>query len=118
MLQRAGLLTLLATGTFVWIYQDHLKSFRQNYTSIVIDNPIWQLFRKREWLGLVRPDAEMSRLWMQYIAVTQVAGDTHRKPNDMLDQYVLVVKHSRRHLLNLKSGIKKPKIIYPPNRFR
>jgi len=45
--------------------------------------------------GLAGPAAEMSRLWMQYIAVTPAAGDIRKKPNVMLDQYALVVKHSR-----------------------
>jgi len=46
-------------------------------------------------LGLAGPAAEMSRLWMQYIAVTPAGGDIRKKPIVMLDQYVLVVKHSR-----------------------
>jgi hypothetical protein len=46
-------------------------------------------------LGLARLAAEMSRLWMQYIAVTPAAGDIRKKPIVMLDQYMLVVKHSR-----------------------
>jgi hypothetical protein len=46
-------------------------------------------------LGLAGPAAEMSRLWMQYIAVTPAAGDIRKKPIVMLDKYVLVVKHSR-----------------------
>jgi len=46
-------------------------------------------------LGLAGPVAEMSRLWMQYIAFTPAAGDIPKKPVIMLVQYVLVVKHSR-----------------------
>jgi hypothetical protein len=46
-------------------------------------------------LGLVGPAAEMSIFWMQYIAVTPPAGDIRKKPIVMLDQYVLVVKHSK-----------------------
>jgi hypothetical protein len=46
-------------------------------------------------LGLAGPAVEISRLWMQCIAVTPAAGDIRKKPIIMLDQYVLVVKHSR-----------------------
>lgn len=33
--------------------------------------------------------------WMQYIAVTLVAEDIREKSIVMLDQYILIVKHSR-----------------------
>jgi len=46
-------------------------------------------------LGLAGPAAEMSILWMQYKAATPAAGDISKKSIIMLDQYVLVVKHSR-----------------------
>ncbi len=46
-------------------------------------------------LGPCRPGAEISRLWMQYIAATPAADDIRKKPIVMLDQDVLVVKHSR-----------------------
>jgi len=46
-------------------------------------------------LRLAEPAAEMSRLWMQYIAVTPVAEDIREKPIVMLNQHMLVVKHSR-----------------------
>jgi hypothetical protein len=45
--------------------------------------------------SLAGPAAEMSRLWMQYKALTPAAGDISKKSIIMLDQYVLVVKHSR-----------------------
>jgi hypothetical protein len=46
-------------------------------------------------LSLAGPAVEMSRLWMQYIAVTQVAEDIRKKTIVMLNQYLLIVKHSR-----------------------
>ena len=46
-------------------------------------------------LGLAGPAAEMSRLWMQYIAVTPAAEDIRKKSIVILDQHVLVVKQSR-----------------------
>jgi hypothetical protein len=58
-------------------------------------------------LGLAGPAAEMSRLWMQYIAVTPAACDIRKKPIFMLDQHVLVVKHSRQAYSELEVMHKK-----------
>jgi hypothetical protein len=46
-------------------------------------------------LDLAGPAAEMSRLWMQYIAVTPASEDIRKKSIVMLDQYMLIVKLSR-----------------------
>jgi hypothetical protein len=48
-------------------------------------------------VGLAGPAAEMSIFWMQYIAVTPAAEDIRKKTIVMLNQYLLAVKHSRKH---------------------
>jgi hypothetical protein len=58
-------------------------------------------------LGLAGPAAEMSIFWMQYIAVTAAAEDIRKKSIVMLDQYMLIVKHSKQTYSELEVMHKK-----------